>query len=119
MFKYHNENPNGYHIPDCVIRAIRTATGIPYYEVVLLLDNNGKYYGCDCLSKKCYEKLLDSDLKLKHFKSNGKTVEEISNDFKNDILLIRIDGHLTCSVFGTVMDIWDCSKEKATDFWIC
>ena len=50
-YKYHNENPNGYHIPDCVIRAIKLALNIPYYKVVELLALNGKEFKCDCLNK--------------------------------------------------------------------
>ena len=33
-YKYFNRNPNGYKIPDCVIRAISTALNINYYDVV-------------------------------------------------------------------------------------
>ena len=38
---------------------------------------------------------------------NGKTVEEVSMDFPDKILLIRIDQHLTISRFGEIEDIWD------------
>lgn len=107
-----------YHIPDCVVRAIKTATKIPYYDVVKLLHNNGKIFRCDDLSVRCYEYLLDYDLGLPHYKGNNKTVEEIANDFPNNTLLIRIKGHLTTSLNGVILDIWDCSYEKVTDFWI-
>ena len=118
MFKYHNENPNGYHIPDCVIRAIKLALDIPYYDVVMLLQLNGDYYSCDCLNKVCYEKLLDYDYKLPHYIGNGKTAEEVASDFPNDILLLRMEGHLSCSIRGIIHDIWDCSDKIITDFWI-
>lgn len=118
MFVYHNENPNGYHIPDCVIRAITLTTGMPYYEVVRLLQRNGDFYDCDCLNKMCYEKLLDIDLKLPHFISESKTAEEVANDFQDCILLLRMDGHLSCSIFGVIHDIWNCSDKIITDFWV-
>ena len=118
MFKYHNENPNGYHIPDCVIRAITLSLNIPYYEVVTLLQRNGEYYSCDCLNKVCYEKLLDYDFALPHYKGNGNTAQEVANDFPNNILLLRMEGHLSCSVYGDILDIWDCSDKIITDFWI-
>ena len=118
MYEYHNENPNGYHIPDCVIRAITLTTEIPYYEVVSLLQKNGELYKCDCLNKRCYEKLLDYDFNLPHYKSVGRTAEEIANNFPNNILLLRMDGHLSCSIKGVIHDIWDCSKECITDFWV-
>lgn len=118
MFKYHNENPQNYHIPDCVIRAITLAMNIPYYEVVMLLQDNGNYYSCDCLNKMCYEKLLDYDFGLKHYIGNGKMAEDVANDFPNNILILRMDGHLSTSVYGVIHDIWDCSNEEITDFWI-
>lgn len=117
-YRYFNTNPNGYHIPDCVIRAISLAMSIPYDEVVELLSINGEQYKCDCLNKICYEKLLDYDFSLKHLLGNGRTAEEVANDFPNDILLLRMEGHLSCSIFGVIHDIWDCSQEIVTDFWI-
>lgn len=118
MFKYHNENPNGYHIPDCVIRSITLALNISYYEVISLLQENGDYYSCDCLNKICYEKLLDYDFNLPHYVGNGKTAKEIANDFPNSILILRMEGHLSTSICGIIHDIWDCSDEIITDFWI-
>lgn len=118
MFDYHNENPNGYHIPDCVIRAITLALRLDYFEVVKLLHLNAQELQCECLNVKCYEKLLDYDFDLPHYMSFGLTAEEVANDYPNNILLLRMDGHLSCSVCGVIKDIWDCSQEIITDFWI-
>ena len=118
MFDYHNENPNGYHIPDCVIRAITLALGLDYFEVVKMLHLNAQKLQCECLNVKCYEKLLDYDFDLPHYMSFGLTAEEVANDYPNNILLLRMDGHLSCSVCGVIKDIWDCSQEIITDFWI-
>lgn len=109
---------NGYHIPDCVIRAIALATGIGYYAIVKMLNSNGEIFECDCLNVRCYEKLLDYDLKFRHLEGNGNTAKEVARDFPNDILLLRMDGHLSCSICGEIWDIWDCSDEVITDFWI-
>lgn len=117
-YKYHNQNPNGYHIPDCVIRAISTALNISYYEVMELLHINGQYFKCDDLSVRCYEKLLDYDFNLPHYVGNGKTAEDIASDFPNSILLLRMKGHLSTSIYGIIHDIFDCSDMIITDFWI-
>lgn len=117
-FRYYNRNPNGYKIPDCVIRAISTALDLDYYNVVASLHLNGEYYNCDSLCVCCYEKLLDYDLDLPHYKGNGDTAKEIARKYPNDILLLRMEGHLTCSIDGVIYDIWDCSNEIITDFWI-
>lgn len=119
MFIYHNENPNGYHIPDCVIRALTLALNIPYFDIVKLLEHNGEFYDCDLLNKQCYQKLLDIDFKFSHkICDKQKTIEEVANDFPNNTLIIRIKGHLTTSICGVIYDIWDCTKEYVTDFWI-
>ena len=118
MFVYHNENPNGYKIPDCVIRAITGATGLNYYDVVNLLYCNGEQLNCETLNVRCYEKLLDYDFKLPHYKSYGLTAQEVANDYKDHILLLRMRGHLSTSIFGDIYDIWNCSQEEITDFWI-
>ena len=118
MFVYYNTNPQNYHIPDCVIRAITLALNIPYHKVVNMLHLNGECLNCDMLNVKCYEKLLDYDFKLPHYTSKGKTAEQVASDFPNDILLLRMDGHLSSSICGIIHDIWDCSKEEITDFWI-
>ena len=118
MYKYYNVNPNGYHIPDCVPRAITTATNLGYYEVIKLLKNNADIYDCDELCVCCYEKLLDYDFNFPHYTSKDKTAKEVALDFKNDIVILRMDGHLSVSLYGIIHDIWDCSEEIITDFWV-
>lgn len=118
MYRYFNSNPNGYHIPDCVIRAITLATGLEYYNVVELLHQNGQELNCDCLNVQCYEKLLDYDFMLPHYYGCGKTAAEVAQDFPENTLLLRMEGHLSCSICGDIFDIFDCSDEYITDFWI-
>lgn len=118
MYIYYNRNPQNLTLPDCVTRAISTALDIPYYKVVEMLLDNGKFYECDELCVSCYEKLLDRDFKLPHYKGNGNTAQEIADDFPNKILLLRMNGHLSVSFDGYIVDIFDCSDEIVTDFWI-
>ena len=118
MYIYSNENPDGNHIPDCVTRAITKALGMNYYDVVSMLKYNANYLQCDCLNVRCYEKLLDYDLNLPHYIGDDSTASEIANDFPNDILLLRMEGHLSCAMYGDIYDIWDCSDEIITDFWV-
>lgn len=118
MYVYYNRNPERLTLPDCVTRAISTALDIPYYAVVDMLLHNGKFYSCDTLCVACYEKLLDYDFGLPHFIGDGKTAGEIAKEFSKDVLLLRMDGHLSCSINGMIYDIFDCSDEEVTDFWI-
>lgn len=114
---YFNVNPSGETLPDCVTRAISLALNIPYYEVVSLLRNNGIFYECECLCVSCYERLLDDYFKLPHFKTD-KSVEEIIKEHPEDTLLIRMNSHLTCAINGKSYDIFNCTDEIATDYWV-
>ena len=118
MYIYHNENPQNWHVPDCVIRAITLALNIGYYEVVKMLDKNAQELSCECLNVRCYEKLLDEDLCFPHFVSKGRTAEEVANDFPNNTLLLRMEGHLSVSICGIIYDIFNCSSEEIVEFWI-
>ena len=118
MYKYYNNNPDNEKLSDCVIRAMTLALDIDYYDIVSLLYENGEKYKCHPLSVDCYGKLLDEYFGLKHYTGYGKTIGEISKEFKDNILLVRTNGHLTTSMYGNICDIWDCSDKIATDFWI-
>ena len=118
MFVYHNSNPNGYHIPDCVIRAISLALDLSYYDTIYGLKRNACVFQCDELNVRCYEKLLDYDFELPHYIGNGNTAKEVAEDFPDDVLILRMKGHLSVSILGDIYDIWDCSNEIITDFWI-
>ena len=115
MYQYFNAEPSGDKLEDCVIRAMSLALQIPYYDIVKLLYRNGNFYGCDEVCLSCYEKLL-KDLGFKKQNAFGSKVEDIAQ--LGSVLLIRIPGHLTCSIDGVVFDIWDCSKKQADCYWI-
>lgn len=117
-YQYYNANPLGDIESDCVTRAITEATGLSYYEVQHKLSLMAQLYECDTLCVCCYHNLLDNVFRFKNYKANGRTVKELAKQFKDDILLIRIQGHLTISKYGTVYDIWDCGNEIADVFWL-
>ena len=115
---YYNQNPHNLTLPDCVAKAISRALEIDYFDVVMMLYQNGRFNECDDLCVACYSKLLTHDFKLPCFYGNGRTVAEISEDFYDKILLLRIDQHLTTSRYGTIEDIWDPSYEIVDRFWV-
>lgn len=117
-YKYLNLNPMSKEENDCVCRAISLATHLPYKTVDRLLQLTGIALKCDELCPCCYHYLLEDIFSFNCYKGDGKTVKEIASDFKDTICIIRISGHLTCSVFGIIYDIWDCSNEICDRFWI-
>ena len=118
MFVYYNRNPDGLIEQDCVVRAISTALGIEYYKVLDMLYKNSNYFNCDMLVKDCYKKIFD-DYGLTQITPNKKkSVRDVANDFKDDILIIRIPNHLSVSLYGDIYDTWDCSNEIVDTFWV-
>lgn len=118
-YKYHNVNPNNLHIKDCVCRAISTATGLHYNAVNNLLELTADTYNCEKLCVCCYNNLLENILCYHRFECNFKsTVKDLATKYPNNNLIIRIDAHLTSSINGTILDIWDCTDELVDCFWI-
>lgn len=118
-FYYHNVNPDKSVEQDCVTRAICIASKIPYNAVSKLLQITAEEHDCDSLCVCCYHHLLEDTLgyRVKFVKDN-KRVEDIAKEYKNNIVIVRIDGHLTACMYGTCVDIWDCTQEKVDCFWI-
>lgn len=117
-YKFYNANPLGELEQDCVCRAISTATNIDYRKIEHKLQLIGELFECEKLCVCCYHHLLEAVFGLKPKFANGKTVREVAKSYPNDILIIRIEGHLTMSDCGTVYDIWDCTQEPADIFWV-
>lgn len=116
---YYNRNPYDIHTQDCVCRAISTATGLKYEAVNNLLDLTAEENDCEKLCLCCYENLLTGTLCYHCQQCDFKyTVAEIAERYPRNKLIIRIKGHLTCSIFGTIFDIWDCYDELVDCYWI-
>ena len=115
-----NVNPNNdVYAEDCVTRAISLATGLKYTAVTNLLDITSWLFACPKLCAACYKHLLSGILHYKQkYAKRGQTVDDISTLYKENKLIIRIDGHLTASIYGVIYDTFDCSDELADCFWI-
>lgn len=118
-FYYHNVNPYKDVEGDCVTRAISMASGIPYKAVSKLLMITAEENDCDKLCVCCYHHLLEDTLGYRVvFPKKYKTVGDVAREYSNNIVIVRIAGHLTTCMYGVCVDIWDCTKEEADCFWI-
>ena len=118
MYRYYNRRPDGDLREDCVCRAISAATNLKYEAVEKLLELTAEDCACDKLNIHCYHHLLDGTLCYKRYNAHGATVGELSERYRDKRLIIRIRGHLTCSLYGNVADIWDCTEKRADVYWI-
>ena len=105
-YKYYNRNPNKIRTIDCVCRAISTATRLKYEAVDNLLDITSKIYKCDKLCVCCYNHLLEHVLDYNKYTCvNNESVKDIVERYSNNVLIIRIESHLTSAINGTLLDI--------------
>ena len=91
---------------------------MPYKKIEHKLELIGELFECDELCVCCYHHLLEKVFGLKQKVANGKTVREVIKDYSDNILLLRLEGHLTMAEYGVVYDLWDCRDEKVDIFWI-
>lgn len=117
-YRFYNANPLNEIESDCVCRAICKATDLPYYDIQRKLELIGELFECDKLCVCCYHHLLEKVFGLTQRVAVNKKVKDISRLYKDKKVIIRIKGHLTTSIYGTIYDIWDCTKEDADVYWI-
>lgn len=118
-FIYKNVNPLGKEEEDCVCRALSIALKIDYCVVDRMLDFVSKYYNCDKLCICCYHHLLEDIFGLDtHYCYNYERVNDIMEEHPNDIVIIRMEGHLTASYYGTILDTYDCRDRVVDRYWV-
>ena len=79
--------------------------------------NSITWLECDELCVCCYKHLLDDIFGYPRIRAGGMTVGELSEEYPDSILIVRIEGHLTCIIHGIIRDIWDCSDKIADIVW--
>jgi hypothetical protein len=93
------------------------ALAMNYDDIVEALAQNGTDMSCDSINVDCYSNLIEN---LGYYKRHAKdlTVGDIADMFKDKVLIIRTEGHLTCVIDNVCYDTWDCREKIATCFWI-
>ena len=76
-------------------------------------------YECEKLCVCCYHYLLEDFLQYDRIDYNfKKTVGEVAAAYSTDIIIIRVQSHLTMAKNGEVLDIWNCTDELVDCIWI-
>lgn len=117
-YMYYNNNPWHRDEEDCVCRAISAALDIKYTAVNNLLDMISEVNRCDKLCVCCYHRLLEEIFDLHPVYCRDVTVGEVAEDNPGHKLIIRVEGHLTCAMYGVIVDTWDCRDELVDCYWI-
>lgn len=116
MYKFYNNNSLGLFEDDCTIRAISTATGNTWDDTYKHLSNIARLNGTMMDDKDFIKKYLDE--RYERIYDIPKYVGEVAGAYPDYILLITMRSHITCSMYGTILDSFDCRDQIATNCWI-
>lgn len=116
MYKFYNNNARGLFQNDCTVRAISLATEKSWDEVYERLSDIAQFEGTMMDDRDFIIRYLSSKYKEVPFLS--ETVGEVAEDYPNNVLLITMKGHITCSRYGVIYDSFDPRDRIAENAWI-
>lgn len=124
-FHFHNANPKNRLTSDCVVRALSTATGIPYNDVVRELAEWQISTGYDTCEPECYGRWLESNGWKKQKqprKTDGK--KYTGNEFCRILLnghtpiIAHLGGHHVVAIINNkVWDTWNSTDGCIGNYW--
>ena len=116
MYKYYNKNPLNRYEDDCVIRAISCATNKSWDYVYDYLSDLAQFEGTLLDKREFVRNYLDRN--YQRLNNLEGSVGYISSLYPDNILLITMDGHITCSKYGIIYDTFDCRDRQAETIWL-
>lgn len=116
MYRFYNANTLGNQVEDCVIRAISLAEDRTWDETYNKLSDIAQEQARMMDDRLFVRSYLDS--RYKRLPKVNMTVGEASGLYKDNILLITMNGHITCSLYGVIYDSFDCRERIVEDIWI-
>lgn len=116
MYKFYNANSKGKFVNDCVIRAIAVAECKTWDETYEELSDLAQEQGILLDDVEFVEPLLDS--RYRRVYSRNSTVGEFAENHPYGKYLITMDGHITCCIWGNIIDIFDCRDKIMKSAWL-
>lgn len=115
MYKYYNNNALGLFENDCSVRSIATATGNTWDDTYKHLSNLARLQGTMMDDKDFIRNYLDE--RYERIYDIPRTVGEVAGTYPDNILLITMPAHITCSKYGVIYDSFDCRDRIAEYCW--
>ena len=116
MFDYYNSNPLGRDEDDCVIRSISCASEKSWDQVYDELSDLAQAKGTLLDKKDFVRGYLDSH--FKRINNPPYKVIDVARNFKNNIVLCTMRGHIVCIKYGRILDTFNPSDRVVEDVWI-
>ena len=121
MYVYWNNNPQGIHIGDCVVRAIAAALDKTWERIYIDLCVEGFAFADMPNSNAVW----DSYLKNKGYKRyiipdtcpNCYTIAQFAADHPRGPYIVATGTHVVCVKNGTILDNWDSSSQIPTYYY--
>ena len=121
MYVYWNNNPQGIHIGDCVVRAIAAALDKTWERIYIDLCVEGFAFADMPNSNAVW----DSYLKNKGYKRyiipdtcpNCYTIAQFAADHPRGTYIVATGTHVVCVKNGTILDNWDSSSQIPTYYY--
>ena len=115
MYKFYNANSLGLFQNDCTVRSISVATGNSWDDTYEHLSTIARLQGTMMDDKRFIKKYLDE--RYERINDIPKKVGEVAGAYPNNVLLITMNGHITCSKYGVIYDSFDCRERIAEYCW--
>ena len=115
MYKFYNNNSLGLFENDCTVRAIALATGNSWDDTYKHLSNIARLQGIMMDDKDFIKKYLDE--RYERIYDIPRTVGEVAGAYPDNVLLITMPYHITCSKYGVIYDSFDCRNKEAEFCW--
>lgn len=116
MYEFCNNNPLNKYENDCLIRAVSCATGRSWDEVYNNLSDIAQYNGTMMDDRDFVRSYLDS--KYRRVPFTLERVGQTAEFYKDNDLLITMNGHICCSKKGIIYDIFDPRDYYTEDAWV-
>lgn len=116
MYEFYNENPLGLFEDDCVVRAISCATNRSWDTVYDELSDLAQERGT-LLDKRDFVRWY-LNTNFSRISNPPYKVKEVARNFKNNIVLCTVRGHIICIKYGIIYDTFNPSERIVEDVWI-
>ena len=115
-YRFFNANAVGRFSNDCTVRALSCATGKSWDEVYEKMSALAQYQGTMMDDRDFIRGYLD--LKYERVPYMEASVGKVAEEYCDYIMLITMEGHITCAKYGIIYDSFDCRSRKAENAWI-
>lgn len=115
-YRYYNANPLNNNITDCFIRSLSCATGKSWDYTYNKISDMAQWNGTTMDNRDFIIEYLDRN--YERMPKFYGTIEEASDYYCNNIILVTTKGHIVCVKRGLILDTWDSSNCEAEFIWL-